>query len=109
MSNPVFPSDDPHEIMRKTRMLSDDIARLLADGEPSAEALATAPILDHWAIVARMRPALTGASIGHPALGDRRLITTTEVFALDPRGGWARTYSRYYRLGRARGHNGRGQ
>lgn len=80
MSNSIFPSDDPHEIMRETRMLSDDIVRLLADGEPSTEPLATAPILDHWAIVARMRSALILTSIAHPAVCDHRLITTTEVF-----------------------------
>ncbi|HEY8066781.1 MAG TPA: hypothetical protein VIF40_18955 [Methylosinus sp.] len=73
MSNPVFLGDDPHEIMRETRMLSDDIARLLANGELSAVARATAPILDHWAIAARMRSALTGTSIA-------RRIATTEVF-----------------------------
>lgn len=109
MNPSIFLGDDPREIIRKARALSDDVARILEQGGPSSAELDEAPILDHWAIVARMRPALAGACSGHPLLGDRPFVATTEIYALDPDSGWARTYSCYYRLGRPRHAHGREQ
>jgi hypothetical protein len=42
---------------------------------------------------------LAGTVRGHPLLGDRRLVVTTEIYAIDTIRGWARTYSRFYVLG----------
>jgi hypothetical protein len=42
-------------------------------------------------------PALAGFAIGHPILGTQQ-ITTSQLFAIDPNGRWARTFSRYYVL-----------
>ncbi|HEY8063735.1 MAG TPA: hypothetical protein VIF40_03290 [Methylosinus sp.] len=38
--------------------------------------------LHHWVVIARARPALAGLTTGHPALGDRSIITS-DLFALD--------------------------
>ncbi|WP_428990946.1 DUF6634 family protein [Methylocapsa aurea] len=50
----------------------------------------------------RITPALAGAVAGHPALGDRSIVTS-DLCALDAAAGWARTSSRFYRLGRPGG------
>ncbi|WP_439605110.1 DUF6634 family protein [Shinella sp.] len=39
---------------------------------------------------------------GHPSLGDSALASTSIVLAIDINAGWARTVSRYYRLGPSR-------
>ncbi|HEY8065133.1 MAG TPA: DUF6634 family protein [Methylosinus sp.] len=102
MRSAIFLGDDPKQIIRRTRALSDDIACILADGAPAESDLAEAPILDHWVVIGRMTPALAGAVTGHPALGDRSIITS-DLCALDAAAGWARTESRFYRLGRPGG------
>ncbi len=102
MRSAIFLGDDPKQIIRRTRALSDDIARILADGVPAESDLAEAPILDHWVVIGRRTPALAGAVAGHPVLGDRSIITS-DLFALDDEAGWARTAGRFYRLGRPGG------
>lgn len=53
------------------------------------------------AVVFRDHPAAVpdGAVVGHPLLGDLSHIHTSELFAIGEAAGWARTWSRYYRLG----------
>lgn len=63
--------------------------------------LAEAPILDHWVIGRRLIPCLVGRSTGHPKLkGEGRPITTSDVWLISDDQAWARTLSRWYRLGR---------
>ncbi|CAN2535952.1 hypothetical+protein [Methylocapsa aurea] len=62
MRSAIFLGDDPKQIIRRTRALSDDIARILADGAPAESDLAEAPILDHWVVIGRMTPACQSAS-----------------------------------------------
>jgi hypothetical protein len=71
-----------------------------ADGGLGAEELANAPRLEQW------HPALVGARLclcgtvtGHPGLGTGP-ITTSMLMALSEDLTWARTVSRFYRLGR---------
>jgi hypothetical protein len=97
--NTIFLGQDPMEIISRARALSDDIEHILAEGGLSQHHLDAAPILDHWGIVARARPVLAGVTTGHPVLGDHRAIFTSDLFALDADAGWARTASRFYRLG----------
>lgn len=74
---------------------------------PPDDAWATAPLLDDWRIVpARVPPAAEGMSelegtvFGHPDFdfGDR--IRTTPLLFAEHAQGWARTVTRFWRLGR---------
>jgi hypothetical protein len=95
----LFPGDTPEHAIEKLRRLASDLARIRAGKGPTAAELENAPLLDGWSVVVRPAHCLGGAVRGHPRLGDRPLIATTEVFAIDPVRGWARTYSRFYALG----------
>ncbi|WP_147393083.1 DUF6634 family protein [Paracoccus siganidrum] len=68
-------------------------------GPPRAE-LATAPILQHWQTFRTLHGSvvLAGCVSGHPVLRDGP-ICTSGLLSLCPAGGWARTVSRWYRLG----------
>lgn len=89
------------------------VAALLADMErihrglpPEAMAGGEAPILDRWIIASTMVPCLAGLSTGHPRLiGENRLIGTSDLWLLSEDRSWARTLSRWYRLGRPADHS----
>lgn len=70
---------------------------------PSADDLATAPFLDEWFAVGVLtgRPLLVGMATGHPTTGNKE-IHTSAVLKIDLEAGYARTQSRWYRLGRPR-------
>jgi hypothetical protein len=81
------------EFVSRTPPLSLD--QTLAGAHPNA------PILENWRLAVRPVPCLVGLSSGHPRLpGDRRSIVTSELFLLSEKLGWARSFSRWYRLGR---------
>lgn len=83
--------------------LAGDLLRIRDGTGPSAADLASAPILDGWTVSARLGCALHGQVSGHPRLATRTIVTS-ELFALDREHlMWARTYSRWYRLGRRSG------
>lgn len=68
----------------------------LVEGEP--------PLLNRWLVGHRLIPCLVGASTGHPLLpGDDRVIGTTDLWLMSKDKDWARTLSRWYRLGRPAG------
>lgn len=69
--------------------------QLLARSQPNA------PILDEWRFAVRPVTCLVGLSTGHPLLpGDKRSIVTSEIYLISEELGWARSFSRWYRLGR---------
>lgn len=80
----------------------------LVNSGPSTDDLVTAPMLDRWAAMQDRwgEIMLFGRVSGHPILGDRD-IHTSMLFGLDAHAGWARTYSRWYRVGAQ--HLGRGR
>jgi hypothetical protein len=88
------------------------VAALLADMErihrgfpPEVMASSEAPILDRWILASTMVPCLAGLSTGHPRLvGENRLIATSDLWLLSEDRSWARTLSRWYRLGRPADH-----
>lgn len=90
--------DEVATTVARLRALADDLERM-AMFQPSAE-LAGAPIVSHWSWTSRKTSALAGFVEGHPIL-DSKFIVTSEVFAIDRQRGWARTFSRFYRLGPA--------
>ena len=83
----------------QARRLADALDRLSADGGPSRADLAEAPILTYWEPVRRFAPALMGVVDGHPTIRPNRSTVTSELFAMDGDALWARTWSRWYRLG----------
>lgn len=59
-----------------------------------------APLLDRWVLGERPARCLIGLSTGHPVLeGTGRMITTSDLFLISEDAAWARTLSRWYRLG----------
>ncbi len=98
----VYPSaGDPSDVANQARRLADALESLAAHGRPSAAELADAPLLDRWSHAVRMTPVFVGVVAGHPLLGSDRFVRTSEIFAIDSDQRWARTWSRFYRLGAA--------
>lgn len=63
-----------------------------------------APLLDQWDFAQRAAVCLVGRSHGHPLLpGEGRQIATSDLWLLSADRQWARTLSRWYRLGEPRG------
>jgi hypothetical protein len=100
----LFPFLDPAhvtpDLAHRLRALADDCDRLEFGRPVSPIMLQAAPLLKDW--VPAVTPAgvrLIGYAGGHPIHGDRRVMTSPLWFA-DPDGGWVRTLSRFYRLGR---------
>lgn len=77
-----------------------EAARIAAGYVPNEADLAGAPLLSNWAVEAQFGGLvrLVGVVTGHPSLRDG-WCTTSIVLAADEEAGWARTVSRYYRLG----------
>lgn len=87
------------QILDGLKRLHSDLSRIRSGQAPTQDDLASAPILDHWHIGVRPGACLLGLVSGHPLHADRRLIRSSEIFAIDTASGWARTWSRFYRLG----------
>ncbi|WEK03882.1 MAG: hypothetical protein P0Y65_17060 [Candidatus Devosia phytovorans] len=89
--------------VRKTARLVHDLSRdlklLQSVGHPAVESMIEAPLVEDWVLGYRLEPALIGTVVGHPLLADGP-VTTSGIFYMDPSAGFARTLSRYYRLGR---------
>ncbi|MDH2329076.1 ATP-dependent Lon protease [Cereibacter sp. SYSU M97828] len=84
-----------------TKLLSElmDLFEVTSKG-PSPEELASAPLLQNWRPLLDMSGVvvLWGHVENHPLLGNDA-ITTSRLFRLDTEQGFARTWSRWYRLG----------
>ena len=96
-----FPGDRPDAIVECARRLTADVERLAATGAPTAADLAGAPVLDWWLPTRRQVFSLIGIVSGHPTVGDRHPALTSEIFAFDAAAGWARSWTRFYALGRS--------
>ncbi|MFC3058364.1 DUF6634 family protein [Paenirhodobacter populi] len=68
---------------------------------PTVADLTNAPYLDRWITMREFtgRIVLFGDVTGHPLLHDTGIVTS-QLFGIDAKAGWARTLSRWYRLGR---------
>ena len=74
------------------------VALEAGEAGPSSNDLAVAPLLNDWqAILMRGSCCLAGEVYGHPQFHGS--ITTSALIVLDPGLTWARTMSRFYRLG----------
>jgi len=81
-----------------TRLLC-DIRDLRAGEITRSTDLKAAPIIDKWSYGLVPARCIAGLVRGHPVLGNLARVHTSEVILIDPEHGWARTWSRYYRLG----------
>jgi hypothetical protein len=95
----VYLGDGSPHVLDGLQRLHSDISRIRAGQAPTNEDLENAPILDRWRLGVRPAPCVLGLVYGHPVHVDRRLIRTSELFAINTVSGWARTWSRFYRLG----------
>jgi glutathione S-transferase len=87
--------------LARLEKLVEDLRAIRAGAAPGVADLAAAPILDPYLLTAGVVPVLGGAVTGHPELpGHGRMIRTTGLWAIAPDHGWARTLTRWYRLGR---------
>lgn len=94
---------NPHLAREIDRLsgLKGDMKRLQRGVPPEALANTHGPLLDQRELSTRPVPCLVGFSSGHPELlGSKRNIRTSDVWILTEDKGWARTLSRWYRLGR---------
>lgn len=82
--------------MRKAELLA---AVEAVDIGPSTEDLDTAPYMDHWRMELWGKELrLYGRCEDHPEIDDPD-VTTSPILALDLGEGWARSYTRWYRIG----------
>lgn len=79
--------------------LAADLHRIGRGDLPGEDELAAAPLLDPWTFDTWAIRCLAGGVHGHPKLHGP-LAKTTEIWVWAPDFGWARTLSRFYRLGR---------
>jgi hypothetical protein len=87
--------------IRTLEALLADLKRITAGEAPTPADLKDAPLLIGWDMSTRYAPCLTGMVADHPLLGMSE-IRTSQVWAGDHSARWARTYSRWYRLGASR-------
>lgn len=80
--------------------LADDM-KAIRSGVPPERLASDPPILERWVLANRPAPCLAGLSLGHPLLpGEARPIVTSDLCLIADDHSWARTLSRWYRLGR---------
>ncbi len=94
---------DTSRSLPSLRRLFADLEAIAETGTPSRADLANAPLLDRWTLahIPARELCLQGASYGHPLLdGVARPVVTSRIVAMAPDMTWARTWSRFYRLGR---------
>lgn len=65
---------------------------------PTARELKDAPLISPFTMGTLHLPCLVGGNINHP-VRTGPIIRTSELWVMAPQLGWARTYSRLYRLG----------
>lgn len=85
--------------IRKLEALVADLKSLAAGHMPSPEVLAASPLLDQYDLYPRQDVCLIGTCVDHPQLHGPTIFTS-QLWVIVPELGFARTYSRYYRLGR---------
>ncbi|MCR6672728.1 DUF6634 family protein [Devosia ginsengisoli] len=93
-----FPRHEMIKTVTKLEALSGDLRHIMNGVVPDEELLRAAPILENWSVRPAPFPVLVGNVSGHPKLMDGEIVTS-QLFLIEDRQNWARTFSRYYRLG----------
>lgn len=87
--------------IKALKALVGDLERLLNGEHPHQDDLEGAPVIDNWDFDLRPATCLVGTFLNHPRLGP--IVPngiTSELWYLDPVRKYARTFSRFYRLGK---------
>ncbi len=87
--------------IKALKALVHDLERLLNGEHPDPRELAHAPLINNWDFDRRDAVCLVGTFLGHPRLG--RIVPngmTSELWYINPEREYARTFSRFYRLGK---------
>ncbi|WP_112593097.1 DUF6634 family protein [Brucella tritici] len=87
--------------IKALKALVHDLERLLNGEHPDPRELADAPLISNWDFDRRDTTCLVGTFVAHPRLG--RIVPngiTSELWYIDPERKYARTFSRFYRLGK---------
>lgn len=87
-------------LLRKLEDAGADLERIEKGEAPTPDELARAPRLEFWCVVedGPFR-VLQGVVSGHPHIRDGALVATSPLVVLAENRCWARTLSRFYRLG----------
>lgn len=91
----VIESEDD---LRTFEALVRDFQRIQTGRAPTDAELENAPLLNAWRPCEMSVSCLEGVVSGHPKLGSK-LIHTSQLYVVNVGERWARTYSRWYRLG----------
>lgn len=87
------------EIERLKRLIL-DLDAMASGAGPTVRQINEAPFLEQWVIGNLPAPHLIGLVTGHPEKeGVDRAIRTSQVMVVDGESRWARTLSRFFRLG----------
>jgi len=86
--------------IRMLKSLVDDLERIFKGDYPDEQLLTNSPAITNWKLSTRRTTCLEGVLFEHPRLG---FIVpngiTSELWLLDLDRNYARTFSRFYRLG----------
>lgn len=94
----TFEDQRARDHARLIHALSRDLASIEELTAPSIRDIASAPLLENWVVGRRFEPALVGVVTGHPLILDGP-VSTSSLHYLDTKAGYARTLTRWYRLG----------
>jgi hypothetical protein len=83
----------------KLERLAADLRRIADGVEPPPEELEKAPVIDGWVVGQTTHLCLVGRVKGHPEIPDTHLTRTSDLWFIDYKARWARTLSRFYKLG----------
>ncbi|MFK4826272.1 DUF6634 family protein [Paenochrobactrum sp. BZR 588] len=86
--------------MMLLKALAQDMEAFLNGHGPTEKVLAQSPVIESWRHSERYGPCLVGTLHSHPLLGD--IVPngiTSQLWLMNKDEGWARTLSRFYRLG----------
>lgn len=86
-------------LQRSLASLLNDVRDLQAGRLKTPRDVRGAPTIDRWSFGLVPTSCIVGSIRGHHVLTDKSQIRTSQLILTDPENGWARTWSRYYRLG----------
>ena len=107
--DPEREAHDPgfEQVLSRLKALVADL-EALQSGRSGTVLREAAPLLNQWELAQRAAVCLVGRSNGHPLLpGVGRQIATSDLWLLSSDRRWARTLSRWYRLGEPCGDGAR--